>query len=58
MNWKEHLKNIYFDVKNPISYAGPTKIYQYLKNEGKYKVGLTPIKQCLKDIDAFSLQRP
>lgn len=58
MNWKEHLKHIYFDVKNPISYAGPTKIYHYLKKEAKYTVGLSAIKQWLQDIDAYSLQRP
>ena len=32
--------------------------YQYLKNEGKYKVDLTAIKQWLQDIDAYILQRP
>ncbi|KAK3108257.1 hypothetical protein FSP39_004278 [Pinctada imbricata] len=58
MSWREHLQEIYFDVKNPISYAGPTKIYRYLRKEGKYKVGLSLIKQWLQDIDAYSLQRP
>jgi hypothetical protein len=58
MDWKEHLKYIYFDLKNPISYSGPTKIYHHLKKEGKYKVGLSAIKQWLQDIDAYSLQRP
>ena len=32
--------------------------YQYLKNEGKYKVDLTAIKQWLQVIDAYILQRP
>ena len=58
MSWKKHLNSIYFDVKNPISYAGPTKIYRFLKKEGKYKVGLSAIKQWLQDIDAYRLQRP
>ncbi|KAK3109103.1 hypothetical protein FSP39_023103 [Pinctada imbricata] len=58
MSWKDHLKDIYFDIKNPISYAGPNKIYRYLKKEGKHKVGLSAIKQWLQDIDAYSLQRP
>ena len=58
MSWKEHLKNIYFDLKSPISYAGPTKIYKYLRQEGKYKVGLHAIRKWLQDIDAYSLQRP
>lgn len=58
MSWKEHLENIYFDLKSPISYAGPTKIYTYLKKEGRYKVGLHAIRRWLQDIDAYSLQRP
>ncbi|KAK3105391.1 hypothetical protein FSP39_024116 [Pinctada imbricata] len=58
MSWRDHLKEIYFEVKTPISYAGPTKIYRYLRKEGKYKVGLSSIKQWLQDIDAYSLQRP
>ena len=58
MSWKDHLRQIYFDVKNPISYAGPTKILRYLRKEGRYSVGLSAIKQWLQDIDAYSLQRP
>lgn len=63
MDWKKHLKSIYFDVKNlknnlEKSYSGPTKIYRYLKKEGKYNVGLSAIKQWLQEIDAYSLQRP
>ena len=58
MSWKEHLRQIYFVVKNPISYAGPTKILRYQRKEGRYSVGLSAIKQWLQDIDAYSLQRP
>ncbi|XP_033726667.1 uncharacterized protein LOC117316238 [Pecten maximus] len=62
MGWKEHLDNIYFDLNNPISYAGPEKIYKYLKKkkkkEGKYKIGIHAIRRFLQDIDAYSLQRP
>ena len=56
--WKEHLESIYFDLDSPISYAGPTKIYKYLKKEGKYNVGLHAIRKWLQDVDAYSLQRP
>jgi len=34
------LKNVYFDLNNPISYAGPVKIYRYLRKQGIYKAGL------------------
>ena len=58
MSWKAHLERIYFDLKSPISFSGPTKIYNYLKKEGKYKVSLYATRQWLQDIDAYSLQRP
>ena len=52
------MENIYFDLNSPISYAGPTNIYRYLKNEGRYEVGLHAIRKWLQDIDAYNLQRP
>ena len=58
MSWKAHLERSYFDLKSPISYAGPTKVYEYLKKEGKYKVSLHAIRKWLRDVDAYSLQRP
>ena len=38
--------SIYFDVKTPISNAGPTKNLPLFlkKKEGKYKVGLSAMK--------------
>ena len=58
MSWKTHLESVYFDLKSPISFSGPTKIYNYLKKEGKYDVSLHAIRRWLQDIDAYSLQRP
>ncbi len=58
MAWKEHLSEIYFDLNNPISYAGPDKIYKYLKTEGRYKVSVQTIRRWLQNVDAYSLQRP
>ena len=58
MSWKDHLKSLYFDLNSPISYAGPEKIYKYLRKEGKYYVGIDAIRYFLQDIDAYSLQRP
>jgi len=55
MAWKEYLKHIYFDVTNPISFAGPTKIYNYLRKEGTFQVSLYAIKQWLQDIDSYAL---
>ena len=58
MGWKEYLEENYFDVKSPISFAGPLKIYNHLKNNGPYKVGIHAIRRWLQNVDAYSLQRP
>ena len=51
MSWKAHLERSYFDLRSSIS-------YQYLKKGGKYKVSWHPIRKWLRDVDAYSLQRP
>ncbi|KAL5019674.1 hypothetical protein ScPMuIL_002566 [Solemya velum] len=40
ISWKDDLRGLYFDLNSLISYAGPEKIYKYLRKEGKYKVGI------------------
>lgn len=58
MGCKGHLNNIYFDLNSPISYAGPGKIFRFLRKEGRYKVGIHTIRQWLQNVDTYSLQRP
>lgn len=55
--WKTYLKKIYFDPKHPAAFAGPTKLYQVVKKEGRYTIGLHRIKHWLQDQDAYSLQK-
>ena len=57
-DWKEYLSNIYYDLSHPAAYAGPNKLYQIVKKEGQFTIGLHRIKQWLQDQDAYSLQRP
>ena len=38
MSWKAHLERSYFDLKSPISYASPTKVYKYLKKRENIKL--------------------
>ena len=56
--WKNYLAEIYYDPKHPGAYAGPTKLHQIVKKEGRHTIGLHRIKQWLQDQDAYSLQRP
>jgi hypothetical protein len=52
-----YLENIWSDVNHVGSYAGPHKLYQIVKREGKYKIGLRRIKQFLSDLDSYLLQK-
>ena len=56
-NQEEYLREIWYDPKHPASFAGPLKLYQVVKKEGKYKIGMKTIKQFLQNQDAYSLQR-
>lgn len=33
---EEYLKNIWYNPRHPGSFAGPSKLYQVVKREGKY----------------------
>lgn len=51
------MENIWTDVKKPSSYTGPYKLYQVVKKEEKYKIGLKAIKQFLSNLESYSLQK-
>lgn len=54
---EEYLKNIWYNPRHPGSFAGPSKLYQVVKREGKYDIGLGKIKKFLQNQDAYSLQK-
>lgn len=54
---EEYLKKIWYDPRHPGSFAGPSKLYQVVKQEGKFKVGMSKIKKFLQNQDAYSLQK-
>ena len=56
-NYRDYLKTIWYDTKNPASFTGPDKLYRLVKKEGKYKIGRTRIKQWLQDQDSYGLSR-
>lgn len=56
-NYRDHLKTIWYDIRNPGSFTGPEKLYRLVKKEGKYKIGRTRIKQWLQDQDSYGLSR-
>lgn len=54
---KQYLENIWSDPKHPAAFSGPQKLYQIVKSEGKFKLGLRTITQFLSNLDAYSLQK-
>jgi hypothetical protein len=43
-SWKDYLKKIYLDPKHPASFSGPQKLYNVIKHEGKYNIGMHRIR--------------
>lgn len=41
---EQYLKKIWYDPRHPGSFAGATKLYEIVKKEGKYDIGLNRIK--------------
>lgn len=54
---KDYLHSIWTDPKHAGSFAGPEKLYQIVRKEGKYKIGLHRIRQFLSDQDSYALQK-
>ena len=56
-DWKQYLSSLYFNPKSPASYLGPEKLYQFVKSQGKFKIGRHRIRQWLQDQESYSLTR-
>jgi hypothetical protein len=56
-NWREYLSKIYLDPASPASFQGVDKIYEYVKNEGKYEIGRNRIQKWLNNQDSYSINK-
>ena len=54
---EQYLKNIWSDPKHPAAFSGPDKLYQFVKRDGKFKIGLHAINTFLSSVEAYSLQK-
>ena len=54
-DWQQYLSSLYFDFKSPASFGGPEKLYQHIKDEGKYKIGRHRIRRWLQNQESYSL---
>lgn len=57
-NHTDYLRKLYYTPGKPGAYAGPEKLYQAVKQEGKYKIGRQRIRQFLNNEDSYSLYKP
>ncbi|WAR31101.1 YMD3-like protein [Mya arenaria] len=57
-DWKEYLKNIYYNPKHAAAFAGPQKLDKVVKNEGKFNIGMHRIRRFLHDQESYSLHKP
>jgi hypothetical protein len=56
-NWEEYLAKIYLDPASPASFQGVGKIYKYVKQQGKYKIGRSKIQKWLNNQDSYSINK-
>ena len=56
--WECYLEKIYFDPSHPGSFRGAYKLHKAIKDEGKYTISLSKVKQWLQNQESFSLHKP
>ena len=52
------MKKIYFNPSHPGSFKGVNKLHEAIKDEGKYTIPLSKVKQWLQNQQSFSLHKP
>ena len=55
--WEKYLERIYKNPRHPGSFSGPLKLYQAVKNEGKFIIGLGRISKWLKGNSTYTFNR-
>lgn len=56
--YTDYLRKLYYTPGNPGAFGGPEKLYQAVKQDGKYKIGRIRIRQFLNNEDPYSLMKP
>jgi hypothetical protein len=57
-SWEQYLKKMYYNPSNPASFAGPDKLYRFVRKDGKFVVSKYKIRKWLQRQEPYSLQRP
>lgn len=54
---QRYLDDIWSDPNYSVAFAGPEKLYKFVKKEGKFKLSLGKIRRYLSDKESYSLQK-
>jgi transposase InsO family protein len=57
-NYTDYLRQLYYTPGNQGALSGPEKLYQAVKEDGKYRISRAKIRQFLNNEDAYSLLKP
>ena len=58
MSWKDYLQEGYNDFNNAGSFAGPDKLFRFVRKAGKYVISKYNIRKWSQNQEAYSLRRP
>jgi len=57
-SWEQYLKKMYYNPSIPVSFAGPDKLYRFVRKNGKFVLSKYKIRKWLQRQEPYSLQRP
>jgi hypothetical protein len=55
---EEYVAKIWPDPRHPAAFAGSDKLYDVIRKEGKYSIGLGTLRKILSNKETHSLQKP
>jgi hypothetical protein len=55
---RDYVQKIWTDPAHPVSFSGPEKVYQIIRKEGRYNIGLGTIKKILSNKETYTVQKP
>ena len=52
--WEKYLQKIYYDPANPISFAGPRRLYDFIQKDKKFALTHAQIKKWIQNQESYS----
>ena len=53
-DWEKYLEEIYFNPEHSASFEGPKRLYESVKNEGKFKISHSKIRKWIQKQESYS----